>query len=113
MDVIHAMEEDAGVPLNGLKVDGGASSNNFLVKFQADLIGKEVSRPKCIETTALGAAYLAGLTVGYWKDRDEVRANWQLGRKFVPDMQEEERAELLRGWKRAVHCAIGWADDRE
>jgi glycerol kinase len=113
MDVIRAMEEDACVPLHELKVDGGASANNTLVKFQADLIDAEVYRPKCIETTALGAAYLAGLTVGYWKNREEVRENWQLGRKFTPDMAAVEREKLLKGWKRAVRCAICWADDEE
>lgn len=85
-DVIHAMEEDAGVTLNGLRVDGGASANNMLVQFQADIIDAAVLRPECIETTALGAAYLAGLAAGYWKDRDEIRENWQLGRRFEPVM---------------------------
>ena len=85
------MEEDAGVTLNGLRVDGGASANNMLVQFQADIIDAAVLRPECIETTALGAAYLAGLAAGYWKDRDEIRENWQLGRRFEPVMDAGER----------------------
>ena len=112
-DVIHAMEEDAGVTLNGLRVDGGASANNMLVQFQADIIDAAVLRPECIETTALGAAYLAGLAAGYWKDRDEIRENWQLGRRFEPVMDSGERKKLLRGWQRAVRCARLWAEDEE
>ena len=112
-DVIHAMEEDAGVTLNGLRVDGGASANNMLVQFQADIIDAAVLRPECIETTALGAAYLAGLAAGYWKDRDEIRENWQLGRRFEPVMDAGERKKLLRGWQRAVRCARLWAEDGE
>ncbi len=111
MDVFHAMEEDAGVKLSSLKVDGGASANNFLMKFQADITSVTVHRPKCIETTALGAAYLAGLATGYWKDRQEIRENWQLGRMFEPTMEDEDRQQLLKGWKRAVRCAIAWAQD--
>ena len=107
------MEEDAGVTLNGLRVDGGASANNMLVQFQADIIDAAVLRPECIETTALGAAYLAGLAAGYWKDRDEIRENWQLGRRFEPVMDSGERKKLLRGWQRAVRCARLWAEDVE
>ena len=110
-DVIRAMEEDANVTLNTLKVDGGASANNFLMKFQADIVGTTVRRPKCIETTALGAAYLAGLATGYWKDKDEIRENWQLGRTFEPKMQDKEREALLKGWKKAVKCALVWAEE--
>lgn len=110
-DVIKAMEEDAGTQLTELKVDGGASANNFLMKFQAGLVGTKVRRPKCIETTALGAAYLAGLAVGYWKDKDEIRENWALGRTFEPAMEAEERAKLLKGWKKAVKCALIWAEE--
>lgn len=112
-DVIRAMEEDAGVSLNVLKVDGGASANNMMMQFQADMNQAVVHRPKCIETTALGAAYLAGLAVGYWKDKEEIRKNWQLGRSFEPSMEEEVRTELLKGWKRAVRCAVAWAEDEE
>ncbi len=110
-DVIRAMEEDAGVTLSNLKVDGGASANNFLMKFQADIVGTVVHRPKCIETTALGAAYLAGLATGYWKDKEEIRANWQLGRKFEPTMEQEEQEKLVKGWKKAVKCALAWTED--
>ena len=110
-DVIHAMEEDAGVPLKELRVDGGASANNFLMHFQANIVGTTAYRPKCIETTALGAAYLAGIAVGYWRDIDDVRMNWQLGRRFEPDMQEDERRTLMKGWRRAVRCAIAWSQD--
>ncbi len=112
-DVIKAMEEDAGVRLNVLKVDGGASANNMLMQFQADINDTTVHRPKCIETTALGAAYLAGLATGYWKDKDEIKENWQLGRAFASEMDEEKRHHLLKGWKRAVRCAIAWAEDDE
>ena len=112
-DVIKAMEEDAGVRLNVLKVDGGASANNMLMQFQADINDTTVHRPKCIETTALGAAYLAGLATGYWKDKDEIKENWQLGRSFESEMDEEKRHHLLKGWKRAVRCAIAWAEDDE
>ncbi len=110
-DVFAAMEEDAGAHLRELKVDGGASANNFLMKFQADINGVTVKRPKCIETTALGAAYLAGLAVGFWKDREEIRAGWQLGRTFKPDMPEETRSKLVKGWKKAVKCALIWTED--
>ena len=112
-DVIKAMEEDAGVRLNVLKVDGGASANNMLMQFQADINNTIVHRPKCIETTALGAAYLAGLATGYWKNKDEIKENWQLGRAFESEMDEEKRCQLLKGWKRAVRCAIAWAEDDE
>ncbi|NLG02870.1 MAG: glycerol kinase GlpK [Clostridia bacterium] len=112
-DVLCAMEEDSGIHLKALKVDGGASANDFLMQFQSDMVGTLVDRPQCIETTALGAAYLAGLACGYWKDRDEIKANWQLGLRFTPSMKEEEREQLLKGWKRAVRCALVWAQDRD
>ena len=105
-DVMHAMEEDAGVKLKSLKVDGGASSNDFLMGFQADIVDTRVDRPKCIETTALGAAYLAGLATGYWKSRQEIQENWQSGNSFWPTMEKEEREKLLKGWKKAVACAL-------
>ncbi len=113
LDVIRAMEQDAGVCLSHLKVDGGASANDFLMQFQSDIVGTQVQRPKCIETTALGAAYLAGLKVGYWKDRAEVRENWQLGKEFAPVMTEEDRAKRLKGWRRAVRCALAYAEEDE
>lgn len=111
-DVIRAMEEDAGVKLTNLKVDGGASANNFLMQFQSDILNAKVDRPNCIETTALGAAYLAGLATGYYKDKEEIKKNWQLGREFVPTVEENKRNELLKGWKKAVKCALIWADEQ-
>lgn len=107
-DVLSAMEQDSGIRLKSLKVDGGASANNFLMQFQADVVGTQVKRPKCIETTALGAAYLAGLATGYWKDKEEIRANWQIGAVFEPEMAPEKRSRLLEGWHRAVRCALAW-----
>lgn len=110
-DVLRAMEQDSGIRLKGLKVDGGASANDFLMQFQADIVDTPVHRPSCIETTALGAAYLAGLAVGYWKSREEIRENWQAGAVFCPSMAKERQQELLRGWRRAVRCALVWAED--
>ena len=112
-DVIEAMEKDAGMPLSALRVDGGASANNLLMQFQADILNCKVLRPECIETTALGAAYLAGLATGFWKDLDDVRTNRALGRQFVPAMETDIRKKRLKGWKRAVRCALAWADDEE
>lgn len=111
VDVLRAMEKDAGVELTSLKVDGGASANNFLMQFEADILDTEVRRPECIETTALGAAYLAGLATGYWKDLDEIKENWQLGKTFSPAMDEAKRNDLLKGWKKAVKCALIWAEE--
>ena len=111
VDVIRAMEQDSGISLKNLKVDGGASANDFLMQFQADIVDTQVHRPKCIETTALGAAYLAGLAVGYWKDREEIRENWQIGRVFEPAMEEARRQGLLKGWQKAVKCALAWAEE--
>lgn len=108
-DVIGAMEADSGIPLRDLKVDGGASANNFIMQFQADITGAPVKRPACVETTALGAAYLAGLTVGYWKDQEDIRKNWRIDRCFEPRMEEHERSDKVRGWKKAVGYAFGWA----
>ena len=112
-DVLHAMEEDVEVSIAGLKVDGGASANDFLMQFQSDILGARVYRPECIETTALGAAYLAGLACGYYKDRDEIKENWQLSTEFTHQMGEEHRRQLLKGWRRAVRCALVWADDED
>ena len=109
-DVLKAMEEDAEVSITGLKVDGGASANDFLMQFQADVLGAIVYRPECIETTALGAAYLAGLATGYYKNREEICENWQLGKEFDAGMNENTREKLLKGWKRAVRCALIWAE---
>lgn len=110
-DVLAAMEMDAGLPITSLRVDGGASANNFLMQFQADILGIEVVRPKIVETTALGAAYLAGLAVGVWEDQGQIAALWQDERRFVPAMEEEQRQHRLRQWKRAVERAAGWAKD--
>ena len=108
-DVIDAMRADAGIDLKSLKVDGGASANNFLMQFQADLLNAKVERPKCIETTALGAAYLAGIGVGYWKNSEEIRKNWALEHTFLPKQEENWRKEVRKGWKKAVSCAGGCA----
>lgn len=110
-DVINAMEEDSSMHLKSLKVDGGASVNNFLMKFQSDILNTSVIRPALVETTSLGAAYLAGLATGYWKSKDEIKKNWQLGREFLPDMDEIHRKQLLKGWRRAVRCAIEWSKE--
>ena len=109
-DICRAMESDAGVELTRLRVDGGASANDLLMQFQSDLLGAEVLRPACIETTALGAAYLAGLAVGYWKDTADIRQNRQTGRVFLPEMRDATRAKLLKGWNRALTAALTWAD---
>ncbi|MDO4302525.1 MAG: glycerol kinase GlpK [Bacillota bacterium] len=110
-DVLKAMEEDAQVSILELKVDGGASANDLLMQFQADVLSARVYRPKCIETTALGAAYLAGLACGYFKDKDEIRENWQLGKVFESEMEEQRRRKLLKGWQKAVRCALIWAEE--
>lgn len=112
-DVLKAMEEDSGVSLASLKVDGGACANNFLMQFQTDMIGVDVDRPACIETTALGAAYLAGLACGYWESKDDIVKNWNISRKFTPQMPEEERVKNRKGWKRAVKAALAWAEGEE
>ena len=104
-DVLNAMASDAETDLTALKVDGGACANNFLMQFQADIIRTTVQRPLCIETTALGAAYLAGLAVGYWKDTEEIKENRQIDRVFEPDMPEEQRQSFLNGWQDAVKRA--------
>lgn len=107
-DVLKAMQDDSGIELKALRVDGGACANNFLMQFQADILGVDVFRPEVIETTALGAAYLAGLAVGYFKNKDEVTKNWALSRSFEPKMSEEKRNELLNGWHEAVKRSLGW-----
>jgi glycerol kinase len=109
-DVLKAMQEDSGIELNALKVDGGACANNFLMQFQADILGVQVDRPEIIETTALGAAYLAGLAVGYWKDKEDVCSNWALSKSFTSNMEEERRAELLKGWHKAIGRSKDWVE---
>ena len=110
-DVLGAMEADSGIKLSELKVDGGAAANNYLVQTQADISGAPVLRPRCVETTAMGAAYLAGLAVGYWKDQEEIRQNWAVDRRFTAEISETEREKRVSGWKKAVRCTIGWAKE--
>ena len=110
-DVLRAMEADSGIRLTALKVDGGASANNYLMQTQSDVIDAPVQRPKCVETTAMGAAYLAGLAVGYWRDREDVRKNWAIERTFTPTISAEQREKRLHGWNKAVRCALGWAEE--
>ena len=109
-DVLDAMQKDAGITLSELRVDGGATSNDLLMQFQADVLGVPVVRPKVLETTALGAAYLAGLAVGYWKSDADVTSNWRVDRRFEPAMSRERVAEMRRGWQKAVERAKGWVD---
>ena len=109
-DVLEAMIQDSGISLQALKVDGGAVVNDFLMQFQSDILGVPVHRPKITETTALGAAYLAGLAVGYWKDQDEIAAKWQMDREFEPTMAEDKKEKLYSGWKRAVDRALKWEE---
>lgn len=109
-DLLNAMEEDSNIKLAVLKVDGGASANNLLMQIQADLLDTTVHRPKCIETTSLGAAYLAGLAVGYWKNKEDVIENWQIDKTFESDILPEKRQAMLKGWQKAVKCALMWAE---
>ncbi len=108
-DVLQAMEEGSGVKLAALKVDGGACKNNFLMQFQSDLINAPVHRPVCVETTAMGASYLAGLAVGFWAGKEDVIKNWAIDREFKPEMDAETRAAEIKGWKQAVNSTLGWA----
>ncbi len=112
-DVLAAMKADSGITLSSLKVDGGASANNFLMQSQANIIGAPVKRPSCVETTAMGAAYLAGLAVGYWKNKEEVLQNWAMDRIFEPAISENTRTKMLKGWNKAVKYAYGWAKDEQ
>lgn len=110
-DVLEAMKADAGIVLSALKVDGGASANNFLMQTQADIINAPVERPVCVETTAMGAAYLAGLAVGYWESKEEVVQNWKKDRTFQPAISDADREKGIRGWNKAVKYAYGWAKE--
>ncbi len=112
-DVLRAMAADCGLRLEALKVDGGASANNYLMQTQSDISDAPVVRPRCVETTAMGAAYLAGLAVGYWKDLDEIRANWGIDRRFDPQIASAERDARLHGWERALSCARAWEEKEE
>ena len=110
-DVLRAMEADSGIRLAALKVDGGACANNYLMQTQADIINAPVQRPRCVETTAMGAAYLAGLAVGYWASKEDVVKNWAIDRTFAPNIGAEEREKRIHGWNKALGCAYGWAKD--
>ena len=110
-DVLQAMKADSGIDLAALKVDGGASANNFLMQVQADIINAPVQRPQCVETTAMGAAYLAGLAVGYWSGKEDVIKNWAIDKVFEPSISDDERAEKVAGWNKAVKYSYGWAKE--
>jgi glycerol kinase len=109
-DLLQAMQRDAGEALAELRVDGGAAANNLLMQFQADVLGVPVVRPRVLETTALGAAYLAGLTIGLWRSPDEIAARWAEDRRFEPQMDQDAAADLLGRWRAAVHRSLRWAD---
>ena len=110
-DVLQAMKADSKIELEALKVDGGASQNNLLMQMQSDIIDAPVKRPMCVETTAMGAAYLAGLAVGYWKNKEEVIKNWEIDKVFTPEISEEDRAKKIKGWNKAVKYSYGWAKE--
>lgn len=110
-DVLAAMEADSGMKLAALKVDGGASANNFLMQQQANISNAPVNRPRCVETTAMGAAYLAGLAVGYWTSKEDVIKNWAIDRIFEPGITDVQRESMIKGWHRAVKCSRGWAKE--
>ena len=109
MDVVRAMEQDSGIPTASLRVDGGMVSNKTLMQFQADMLDVPVVRPSCVETTALGAAYAAGLAVGYWSSLDNLRANWAEAERWTPSMPTSQRAALATSWHKAVDRSLGWA----
>lgn len=111
-DIVTVMEAESGVAISSLKIDGGAANNDFLMQFQSDILQVDVLRPQCVETTALGAAYLAGLATGYWQNKADICRNWTLARTFSPEMEPDQRTALLNGWKRAVKCALFWADEQ-
>jgi glycerol kinase len=110
MDVINAMQADANIEVKELRVDGGATANNFLMQFQSDVLNTKVIRPKITETTALGAAYLAGLAVGYWKNMDDISNQWQVEKIFEPQMESSQKNNLIKGWKRAIKAAVAWSE---
>jgi glycerol kinase len=111
MDLLKAMEADAGLPIKEVRVDGGATVNNQLMQFQSDILNTQVVRPQVTETTALGAAYLAGLAVGFWKNIDELQQYWQKDKAFTPSMKDEKRNTLQKDWKRAVKAAQAWTEE--
>ena len=112
-DVLEAMQNDSKLKLKSLKVDGGASNNNFLMQFQSDILNVDIDRPKIVETTALGAAYLAGLSVGFYIGRNEITSKWSVEKEFNPNMSEEKRCKLYKGWKKAVSRALSWEKEDE
>lgn len=112
-DLIEAMEEDSGITLETLKVDGGAVKNEFLMQSQSDILGAKVRRPEIIETTALGAAYLAGLAIGFWKDKDDIKKRWRLDKEFTPKISKEKRDKMYKGWKKAVSRSLAWEEADE
>ena len=112
-DVLQSMKADSGIQLASLKVDGGASANDFLMQTQADIINAPVNRPQCVETTAMGAAYLAGLAVNYWTSKEDVLKNWAIDKTFTPQIADTERVKRIKGWEKAVKYAYGWARDEE
>ena len=111
-DVLKAMEADSGIAIKELRVDGGATINNILMQFQSDVLQVDVVRPKIYETTALGAAYLAGLATGYWKNLEEIQRQWQVDARFTPSMPPDKIKELQKGWQKAVKATIAWAEDK-
>ena len=110
-EVLEAMEKDAGIAISSLRVDGGMVVNQLLMQFQSDILGEEVICPKIIETTALGAAYAAGLAVGYWENLDDLRKNWAIAHTWTPNMTTENRQQLRKSWKKAVTKSFDWAED--
>ncbi|MEG1310624.1 MAG: glycerol kinase GlpK [Romboutsia sp.] len=112
-DILEAMQEDSGIELKDLKVDGGASANDFLMQFQSDILDVNINRPKVIETTALGAAYLAGLAIGFYKNKEDIKDSWVIDKEFNSDMNDKKRRLLYRGWKRAVQRSLEWAKEDE
>jgi glycerol kinase len=111
MDLMQSMQADAGLPIKEVRVDGGATVNNQLMQFQSDILNTNVIRPMITETTALGAAYLAGLAIGFWSSIDELQQYWEKDRAFSPTMTEEKRKDLQRNWKKAVRAAQAWTEE--
>ncbi len=110
-DVLKAMESDSGIPIRELRVDGGATVNNLLMQFQSDILNVKVVRPKIIETTAMGAAFLAGLATGFWKSTDDIQHHWEPDKHYEPQMKPADRDAMVKGWNRAIRTAIAWAGD--
>jgi glycerol kinase len=109
-DVLEVIQKDSGIGLKKLKVDGGAVRDNFLMQFQSDILGVPVVRPQVIETTALGAAYLSGLAIGFWKDKAEISSKWKADREFIPNMDEKIKERLYKGWKKAISRSLSWEE---